>query len=393
MPVGVSYHQLFRVPFILRILERYHAPGSLMSQYYGVSMTGGARNVQRIIGNTGQYEIFDGTRSLAPMSAKDAPPTSVNRKPVGTQPITVPRQYNRIGVNDNELFGTRDLGRAYSQPVASRGQAYFARQVNYLQTRMMNNMEFMLSRMFDSGFDIKPLASGSSQLVLDDAGSGALGAVTNQSLVPAANKGQIGGIIATSWANPTANIPEQFQEIQKRAAQVNGRRITDVWLNGTTFKHLLTNSVIQAVGGSVNRIFNIMDPSSNVTDMQRVPDTGYSTVVFGGLPDIRFHVYNQGYVTPGTDEQFANQTGANWTPFIPDNVAIMTPAPGDWLDMVEGSELVQFNLSERNSKMVMGWGVGSERSIEPPRTDVKMLYNGAPVIVEPYAVYYATVIF
>jgi hypothetical protein len=61
--------------------------------------------------------------------------------------------------------------------------------------------------------------------------------------------------------------------------------------------------------------------------------------------------------------------------------------------MVQGSEPMQWNLREAGSKAVTGLGTGTERAIDPPKTDVKMLYNGAPVIVEPYAVYYATVIF
>jgi len=117
-------------------------------------------------------------------------------------------------------------------------------------------------------------------------------------------------------------------------------------------------------------------------------------VKFRGLPDYNFHVYNQGYVTPGTSESFDAQiASANWNYFIPTGKAIMTPPPGEWTEMVEGSEPMQWNLTERTSSIISGFGMGTERSIDPPKTDVKMLYNGAPVITEPYAVYYADVIF
>jgi hypothetical protein len=59
--------------------------------------------------------------------------------------------------------------------------------------------------------------------------------------------------------------------------------------------------------------------------------------------------------------------------------------------MVQGSEPMQWNLLERQSQVIFGFGMGTERAIEPPRTDVKMLDNSAPVITEPYAVYYIKV--
>ena len=392
MPAGLSYRQLFQVPYYLRVVERIHSPGSTMTNYYGLGITPRVRT-QIINGRAGQYDLFEGTRSLAPFSAPGAPPVDINRKPVGTQPITVPRQYNKIGIEDEQIFGTRNLGQPWSQPVGSRGEAYFARQIQYLKQRMNNNHEFMTAHMFRGGWKLKPFNTGSQQLVLAPLTDATVGAITNTTLVPADNTGDLDGIIDVSWDDPAANLITQFMAIQTRSARINGRRITEVWMNGNTASHLFTNSVLQAVGGSVYRIFDTMNQATEIAPGQKYPDTGI-TVVFRGLPDIRFHVYNQGYVTPGTSESFSAQTDlANWNFFIPDGIAIMTPPPGDWCEMVEGTEPIQWNLSMAGSQLITGFGSGTERAIDPPRTDVKMLYNGAPVIVEPNAVYYATVIF
>lgn len=392
MPTGLSYQQMMRVPFILRTIRRIHAPGNTMSQYYGLGMSPTVRT-QIINGNSGQYDIFDGTRSLSPFTAPGAPPVDINRKPIGSVPITVPRMYNKIGIEDAQIFGTRNLGQPYSQPVGSRGEQYFTSQVRYLKTRMTSSHEFMTSRMFSGGWRVRPAAAGSQLMVLDETTDTTAGGVTNNTQVPASHKTNLGGIIATSWADPSANLIDQFFDIQMLAARENGRRITDVWLNGTTGKHLFTNSVIQAVGGSVYKIFDTLNPSKNIGPEQKFPDTGV-TVVFRGLPDYKFHIYNQGYVLPGTSEAIDQQISAsNWRPFIPDNIAIMTPPPGEWCEMVEGTEPIQWNLLQGNSQLITGFGMGTERSIDPPKTDVKMLYNGAPVITEPLAVYYATVVF
>jgi len=392
MPTGLSYQQLMRVPFILRTIRRIHAPGATMTQFYGLGMTP-TTGVQQITGRSGQYDIFDGTRSLAPFTAPGAPPVDINRKPVGTQPITVPRQYNKIGIEDEQIFGTRNLGQPYSQPVPNRGEQYFTNQIRYLKTRMMNNMEFMTAHMFRGGWRLKPYATGSSLLVLADATDTTAGGITNDTVVPAGNKTNIGGIIDTSWDDPTANLINQLMNLQALAARQNGRRITEIWMNGITATHLFTNSVLQAVGGSVYQIFSTLNPAKEIAPEQKFPDTGV-TVKFRGLPDYNFHVYNQGYTTPGTSEAFSAQIdSANWNYFIPTGKAILTPPPGEWCEMVEGSEPMQWNLTERSSQIISGFGTGTERSIDPPKTDVKMLYNGAPVITEPYAVYYADVIF
>lgn len=392
MPTGLSYNQLMKVPYIMGLISRIGAPGNDMTRYYGLGITPTVPT-QQIIGRAGQYDIFDGTRSLSPMTAPGAPPVDINRKPIGTQPITVPRMYNKIGIEDEKIFGTRNLGQPYNQPVGSRGEEYLARQARYLKTRMNNSHEYMTAHMFRGGWKVKPYAAGSQLFVLTDLADATAGAITNDTLIPAGNKGNIGGIIGTSWSNPAAPIIEQFLELQKRAAQVNGRKITEVWLNGTTAKHLFTNTQLQAVGGTAYRIFDRWNPNKELTaEGQRFPDTGI-LVQFRGLPDVNFHIYNQGYVTPGTSESFEDQIGANWTPFIPDNYAIMTPPPGDWVHMIEGSEPAQWNLLQSGSQIVTGFGMGTERAIDPPRTDIKMLYNGAPAPVEPYAVYYATVVF
>jgi hypothetical protein len=389
MPAGLSYAQMMKVPFIIKLIRRVHAPGNTMSTYYNLGVT--ANGAQRIMGRAGQYDIFDGTRSLVPLSSPQAPPVRINRKPIGSQPITVPRIYFSIGIDDEAIFGTRGLGMNVAAPVDSGGRQYITNQIRYAKTRLDNSSEYMTAAMFSGGWGAKESGTNSQMLYFSPYGTSG-NAYNNATLVPAAHKTDINGIIDTSWDDPGADLPSQFMELNRRAAQVNGRRITEVWINGTTAKHLFNNSVIQAVGGSVNRIYSTLNPATEIGPNQKFPDTGI-TVEFGGLPGIRFHVYNQGYVLPGTSESFEAQIGANWRPYIPDNIAIMTPPPGDWCGMIEGSEPVQWSLRESGSHIAYGFDMGMERAIEPPRTDVKFVYNGAPTILEPYAVYYATVIF
>lgn len=384
MPVGMTYEQLFRVPYVMKLISRIHAPGTTFSSYYGLGIN--APNPQRILGRSGQFDIFDGTRSLAPMSAPGAAPNRLARKPVGTQPITVPRMFNAIGIEDEKIFGTRTMGMNQTAPVNTGGQVYFAKQVQYMKTRMMNSIEFMATRMFLGGFGMKPSGTASQELLLCETTDGSV-VITNPTRVPAGNLTTAGGIIDTTWDNPSADIRAQLMSLQVQAARINGRAITDIWVNGNTGKYLFNNNIIQSVGGAVNRIFSTLEPSREITPGQKFPDTGV-TVIFGGLPEYKFHIYNQGYVLPGTSESFTDQTSSSyWVPFIPDKKAIITPPPGDWCNMVIGSEPMRWNLLQGASEIVYGFGYGTEMTINPPATDVKMLFNGAPILEEPNAVY------
>jgi hypothetical protein len=256
---------------------------------------------------------------------------------------------------------------------------------------MMNSMEFMSVRMFSGGFGMKPQSTGSSILNLCEFSDGSK-VVGNASNIPAGNLTDAGGIISSSWDNPSTDIRSQLMALNYRSAKVNGRTLRDIWVNGITGAYLFNNASIQGMGGAVNKIFSTLQPNKEISADQVFPDTGVS-VVFGGLPEYTFHIYNQGYVTPGTTEDFSAQTGSNWTPYIPANTAIITPPPGDWCDVVVGSEPMRWNLLQGSSEIIYGFGYGTELTIDPPATDVKMLFNGAPVITEPNAVYQLAVIF
>lgn len=390
MTVGISLAQMFSTPYVMGIIQQYSSPGTAFSQFYGLGLEGNVAN--QLVGRAGQYDIFNGTRSLVPISSPYAAPTRINRMPIGSQSITVPRINIAVGIEEEKIFGMRGIGQQFKANVPSRGEEYFVRQMTYAKTRIINSLEFMCSRMFLGGWGLAPSGTGMQDLKLTELNAGG-NIVNNSSLIPATNTGNIGGIIGASWANPATDISSQLFELQKLAAQQNGRRITEIWVNGTTGKHLMSNTKIQAIGGAVNRIYDTFEPNREIAPNQRFPDTGV-TIEFGGLPGYRFHIYNQGFVLPGTSEAPDQQiASANWRPFIPDNVAIMTPPPGEWCGMVQGSEPVRWNLRQQESEIVEGFGFGFEEAIEPPRMDVKFLYNGAPVITEPLAVYSATVIF
>ena len=354
---------------------------------YGLGVR--ATAVQQITGNVGQYDIFDGTRSMATFSSPGAPPVRRPRKPIGSIAITVPRIYESAELLENQLWGTRELGQNARAPITGRGLMYYRQQIRNTATRMDTTHEFMAIRMIMGGFGMRPLVAGSTVLVPCEINDVAA-VVQNNSRVAGESLGTCGGIFTDKWNNPGTDIVAQFNDLQVMAARRNGRTLTDVWLNGTTAKHLFNLEALRNINGIANRVFSLREPTKVYNAEQKLPDTGY-IATFGALPGIRFIVYNQGYVLPGTNEDIDSQTStANWRPFIPDGRALILPEnTGDmpYMGMVQGSELMRWNALQTSSEVIEGFGIGTEVAHEPPRIDTKMLYNGAPVVMEPAAVY------
>lgn len=393
MAAGVAFDMLMKRETILGVLRRYHAPGNTFSQYYKLGIQ--SEPVATIYGNKGQYDIFDGTRTLGAFSAFNAPPTRINRKPIGSVPIIVPRQYMAIDVNLAELYGSRDLGQNFLPPVRGRGLAYYQGQLMYTKSRMNTTTEWMATQLFiNNGFGVKNYNNVTPILVPCEASDPAAMFV-NEGRVPVDHYGDVNGVFTDFWDDPAADIPGQLMELQFNAARANGRTLSEIWVNGMTGKHLFNNEKLSKQVGLSNRIFDTLNPAKEIGPDQKFPDTGV-TVVFGALPTWKFHIYNQGYVDYGTPETIDAQTSAaNWKPFIPTGTAVITPPPPDasmpWAGMCAGSELAQWSELSPPEEVV-GFGTGSNRAIEPPRIETKFLYNGAPVLLEPRAIYCPTVL-
>jgi hypothetical protein len=393
MATGVAFDMLMKRETILGVLRRYRAPGNTFSQYYKMGVE--SEPVATIYGNKGQYDIFDGTRTLGSFSAPGAPPTRINRKPIGSVPIVVPRQYMAIDVNLGELYGSRDLGQNFMPPVRGRGLSYYKAQLMYMKSRMNTTMEWMATQLMqNNGFGIKNYSTSGTPILVPCLASDSSAMVVNAAKVPSNHYADVSSIFTDSWEDPDTDIPGQLMELQYVAARENGRGLSEVWVNGLVGRYLFNNDKLSKQVGLSNRIFDTLNPSTTYTEDQELPDTGF-TVVFGALPNWKFHIYNQGYVDYGTQETIDAQTSDSlWKPFIELNKAIITPPPPSagepWCGMCAGSELAQWSELTPPEEVV-GFGMGANRAIEPPRIEGKALYNGAPVLLEPRAIYCPTV--
>jgi hypothetical protein len=387
---GYSYDELTKVPFVMGVISEFRAPGSTLQRFYNLGLS--SRPGQILPHRTGVYDIFNPTRTMPIVTAPMRGPARVARKPVSQKQITVPRFFEALVIEDEYVFRNRPLGGQYGQ-VDETGQTYIARQIRHETQKFVNVHEFMAASLFRGGWSLKPYGED-----LYPVPKGTAGTVMDiNSLMPAEHQEQIplgtagADIIATSWADASADIVGQLLKLNKVHAARHGAPLRHIWLNGTTIAPLFNNTKLQAVGGSVFRIFDSMSGKERNPD-ERYPDTGVD-VVFRAMPEYTFHVYNQ-VVIPDRVRESTSETfdSDNYEYLIPDNEVFITPDPGDWCELIAGSEPMQY-AKDQAAKIVTGFDMGRAREIFPPRWDLMFLANQCPVLTQQYAVYNPTVIF
>lgn len=387
---GYSLDQLTQVPHVMGVIAEYNSPGSTISRFYNLGMKSTPGQV--IPHRTGVYDIFNPTRTMPVVRAPMTGPSRVARKPVGQKVITVARFYEAVEIEYERVFRNRPLGGRYGT-VDAMGQSYIARQLKHEVDKFSNAYEFMAVQMFRGGWSLLPIGEDLYPVPKGTAGT----AYDVDTLLPVEHTGQLpigpGGddIIDIPWDDPNADLVQQFMLLDKVHAARHGAPIRHIWGNSTTIAPLFNNLQIHRVGGTAVRVFDSLS-RREIDPGQKYPDTGVD-IIFRALPLHRFHVYNQVYIPGQVSESQAAQTDpANIEYFIPDNEVILTPEPGDWCELVAGTEPVQFNLLEA-VKSISGFGMGRDFAIDPPRVDLKFLTNVAPVLTQFNAVYNPTVIF
>jgi hypothetical protein len=393
----ITIQQLFQTPTITKVISQIGSPLSLLQRFYGVGPGKGV--TQSMSGRYVGWDLFNATRSVAKGRPPATGPATVSRKPIGHNMAQVYRMHEKTLINQEEVFRTRPLGAAIGT-VDLRGQQYVRRQLEFLTQRFTNAREFMVSRMFRGGWSVS--IEGEDWVPGEMSQSGYAFNVDMQ--LPSTHKTQLtagtsANIIEDSWDDPSADVIGQLLTLDMAAERENGRPIRHIWINGNTFKYLLDNTGLQSTGGTAFRIFESLRARTATAELngERFPDTGFD-VVFRALPLHTFHIYNGGLTLPaaGTSEvgeDLTTQLSATYfSLFLPDNYAILTPDPGNWMGWIEGSEIVAENLLDEGRE-AFGFTSWTTRVIDPPGWELKALDNGLPVLYEPRAIYYGTVIF
>ena len=293
---------------------------------------------------------------------------------------------NFFGMLHEEIFRTRPLGQQFGV-VDLNGQSYVNQQISYLTQRFRNSREFMISRMLRGGFGV--LQSGESWIPVEK-GAGTFDVDYN---LPATHLSQLdlgtgSDIIGTTWLSAGADVVGDVLGINKAFERLHGRALRHIWINSTLFGSLLSNTGLQAVGGTAYRIFDSLSARQQKS-VEGIPDTGFD-VVFRALPLQTFHVYDG---VLNVNQLTDSDSTANTSMFIPDQNAIFMPEPSpDWVGWINASEYVKENLMDAGNQ-VFGFHSWTTNVIDPAGVELKMLDNGLPVLYVPKSIAYGTVVF
>lgn len=384
---GMSFDQLMRIPQIVAVYEQLHTPASFFQRQFNLSPTGSPLVVSN--NRTFGYDLYAATRTIAPISAPMAPPQGIGLKPMGTAMATTFRIHPKITIYYEKVFQTRQLGSfGLNTKVDMSGEKYIAMQIKHMKTQVSNAVEWMVAKMFQGGFGIKPDGGEGFRLCeLDDAQA----IHKNIYNLPASNKGDLNGIIAAGeeWNNVNAPIVDHLNEISILAARVSGYQPTEVIINGNTAKHLFNNNQLKAVGGSSFTVFESL--TNRPVEGGTPPTSGPYKVVFRAIPQYTFHVYNEGLVLADVVADYANQTSvSNWKPLMPDGYALIVPTATDWVSFATSSEPIAENATS-DVRMSSGLSIWRTQEYDPPRFDVKTLTNYVPLMPQPQVPFFANV--
>ena len=381
----VTYEQMMRVPSITRLVARLQSSGTFFQSMFRSSLITPPNEIAST--RHAGYDTYASTRTMAPLTAPGAPPRSIGHKPIGSTSVFIPRIHSSIPIYDERVRGNRPPGGPIGT-LDDAGRRYIALQLQHFSDTYKNTREYMFCKMLQGGLGLKNV-DGNSYYFVDSADPDADETIDYN--IPASNKGDLAGLIDVSWKDPAAKLVKQFLNIGKRSSRISGYQPVNVVVNGSTIAPLFDNDQLAKVRGSSFKIFDTftrteIDPSS-------ARNQSSYTVVFGALPFIKFHVYNE-VLAPGIlIPNFENQTSvANTELMIPTGYAMVLPEPDNlWHGLMGYREEIRERVDMVNTRSVTGFGVWTTPAIDPPRRDIKGLDNILPVLYIPNAVHYARV--
>jgi len=384
--MAVTFQEMMKTPFVLRLVSRLKAPGLQLSNFYGIGPN--QSPTETTDKRSLVYDLFDHTRTMAHGRGPYVGPGKIPPKRIGQGTAHLMRFYQALPLYHEKLFTARPLAGQIGA-MDKFGADYVARQQKYELEKMLNAMEFMTSRMFRGGFSI--LVDGDNWK-LRELGQGTLDVeykipATNLGFAPVGDPNGSTAIFSGKWQTTSTPIIQELLALNKASERLTGYVQKHVWINSTTYGYLLNNAQLSAVRGSANRIFDAQT-GQQIATTEQAREQGF-VVQFGAMPQFLFHVYDAvSHVTTDVD----NDTYGDLSLYIPDNKALITPdpAPGEWYGLAVGTEPVR---ETDHSEVIYPTGMHtwSYPTNDPPGFEWRMLYNAVPLLYNPKASFYVTV--
>lgn len=368
---GRAVGELMAPEVILREVSRIRLPGTVLSDLFGWGLA--ARDPANMSGNMldydlrdGSYDVFNRSRRIARGSVPGTPNTNIKPQKVGRVRFTIPRSAEQMPLSDEDMVNRRQIGQAVTV-VDSMGENYIMRQKRYMAESVANMIEFQTAAMmrgsytFDQdGDELKQGFSG--------------GETTIDFQVPANNKNQLNGIIGTSWAVPSTDIPGDVTAVNQASNDISGLGIEHAVCNSNTWQYVINNDKVKSQAGTSNTPFQSYEKTG----------PGQFAVVLRAIPWIQWHVVD--YVLDVWDGSAETSTR-----LIADDQVNFLPTPdSSWVTYLNGGEVVTEGPNGPRA-FHHGFYAYGYVSWNPSGWNLCTVMNGFPQLFIPGAIFCADV--
>ena len=421
---GYSMDNLFRYPFIIDRITRIAPTSMAMSTFYGqgISVTGG-KEPRMTSGNRRSrkreivFDITNNTRRTNTYRPPGAGPSYRNPQKIGQVMARALRFYDARPFTYDEIDEFRTLGSSRVDLVDEGGLEYLTYQMDDLVRSALNGREFAFVQMLKGGFKIAQL--GNDEWLPVPSNYSSIDTIFDVDYqVPDSHKSQLAlgtagaNLITADWSTPSTDIAEQIRNLRAVAVERSGYPITHMWCNTTILNELLSNTALQAAGGSAFKVFDAItgeEVSVGQLTQGTINSKQMLMVKLRALPEITVMVYDDGWTLPfdnsgsyNVEDQIHDpgastadkQAGGKFVKAIADDEVIFTPPPStgrEWIDTYAVHEIIQKNY-ESPQESLYGLGAWWRRKMEPtPSIELHVLDNYCPALKNPYAIYNPTV--
>ena len=376
---GRSVDSILKPKVILREVSRLALPGTVLSDLWGWGLTARDPSSQSRANTidydlrSGQYDVFDSTRTVA--SGRVPGTASSRQKPqkVGVVNYTIPRSAETIELSDEDLVNRRQIGEAVTV-LDARGETYVRRQQRYMAQRVANMIEMQTAAMLRGGrytFDTQgdELRQGFSggEVTIDYR-------VDQTENIDQLSMGTGGDIIDAAWATATTDIPLHLFKINAAFNDLVGRGLEHAVCNHTVWNSVLNNTKVKDQGGSANIVFE------SIT--RRGP--GEFSAVLRSIPWLNWHIIDYS-LNVWDGSSFADTT------LIEDDKVAFFPEPDSQIaSYMNGAEMVTEGPNGVR-QFRHGFYPYAYPSHDPSGWNMTFVHNGIPALYNPNALAYGDV--
>lgn len=322
----------------------------------------------RILGDRAKYIRISGERRTSKRVKYGAPAIRRSLRDIGDQAIRCLHDFESFAI---DMLVLQQL-RAFEKYQQDQGVDWLRYQLQEAARRQQNTRVITTASVlrhgaiyWDSNGDLLPSSSGAD---------------TNYTIdfqIPASHKNQISGIVDSSWALASTDIPTHINNLQQFAIQETGMRLTAALYGINVSRYIRQNSFCQAF-------------------LSRNPDFNSKLVTTNEIPDGLFGIDKWIPVWSSFYEKDDGTIAEIWDDdlcvFVPN---VSQPDRMTWFAQFEGSfpvpksiEIQRDPMSAINNfELVYGMGSYAQITVSPPGVEVNYFDTFLPGIRNEKAVF------